>query len=137
MPTTPRGDPEDALSDHEMSERFRRFAGVLASERAAAIEQCVATLDRLYLGKRPEQRSKRLDSSPGEPWPMKKFTKQRFYRVHEPSLRVRHHRPGGEAGGSAYFESPGADTVIPRSFVRSMAFCTRPDALASSTNSLM
>ena len=39
--------------------------------------------------------------------------------------------------GAAYFESPGADTVIPRSSARSMAFCTRPNALASSTNSLI
>jgi len=45
-PTTPRGDPEHALSDHEISEKFRQFAGALGDTRVARIECCVATLDR-------------------------------------------------------------------------------------------
>ncbi len=44
-PTTPRGDPEDALSDHEMSEKFRAFASVLGDRRVAGIECCVAALE--------------------------------------------------------------------------------------------
>ena len=43
-PTTPRGDPEDALSDHEMSEKFRALAGVLGDRRVAGIERCSAAL---------------------------------------------------------------------------------------------
>ena len=44
-PTTPRGDPEDALSDQEMSEKFRRLAGALGDRRVAGIERCIATLE--------------------------------------------------------------------------------------------
>ena len=44
-PTTPRGDPEDALSDHEVSEKFRAFASVLGDRRVAGIECCVAALE--------------------------------------------------------------------------------------------
>jgi 2-methylcitrate dehydratase PrpD len=44
-PTSARGDPESALADDEILRKFRQFAGALASERVAAIERCVATLD--------------------------------------------------------------------------------------------
>ena len=44
-PTTPRGDPEDALSDHEMSEKFRQLAGALDDRRIAGIERCVAAIE--------------------------------------------------------------------------------------------
>jgi hypothetical protein len=45
-PTTPHGDPEDALSDDEVFGKFRQFAGALGDERIATIERCVAMLDR-------------------------------------------------------------------------------------------
>jgi len=44
-PTTPRGDPEHALSDQEMSEKFRAFASMLGDRRVAAIECSVAALE--------------------------------------------------------------------------------------------
>jgi 2-methylcitrate dehydratase PrpD len=44
-PTTPRGDPEDALSDREIFEKFRRYAGALGERRVAVIERAVAALE--------------------------------------------------------------------------------------------
>ena len=40
------GEIDALLSHDEMLRQFRPLTGVLASERTAAIEQCVATLDR-------------------------------------------------------------------------------------------
>lgn len=45
-PRTPKGDPDNPLSDAEIAEKFRRFAApVLGPERAAAIEEQAARLD--------------------------------------------------------------------------------------------
>ena len=44
-PTAARGDPEDALSDHEMLAKFRQLGDVLGSARLRTIEQSVFALD--------------------------------------------------------------------------------------------
>lgn len=45
-PTTPRGDPGDALTDQEILQKFRQLAGALGDRRVALIERAVANLDR-------------------------------------------------------------------------------------------
>ena len=45
-PRTPKGDPDDPLSDDEISEKFHRFAApILGAERASAIAENVAVID--------------------------------------------------------------------------------------------
>jgi 2-methylcitrate dehydratase PrpD len=44
-PTAPRGDPESALSDAEISSKFRSLASGLPAARLAIVEQSVASLD--------------------------------------------------------------------------------------------
>ena len=44
-PTAARGDPEDALSDHEMLAKFRQLGDVLGSARLRTIEHSVFALD--------------------------------------------------------------------------------------------
>jgi len=45
LPTSARGDPENALSDQEVVQKFRRLTGDLSSDRRATIEQSVEALD--------------------------------------------------------------------------------------------